>query len=402
MLKRAVNIKLWPVICRYSLLLSVATFTSTLSAQHSLDSASGKALFERNWVTAPASTTASDGLGPFYNARSCNACHPAGGPGNPPQALTLLIDDAVYGQQLQTLAIAGLAPEVQVVFGYQSENLSFADGSTFPAQRLQVQLNNLRYGDLNSGYSARRAPSLFGLAALAQVPESTLEALADPEDRDGDGISGRLSRLVTTNNEPVAAGRFGWKAQVASLPEQVTKAFLQDIGMASTSHPYSHGDCTAEQIDCVQLASATSSPLEETEVSETVVKLVLAYAESLLIKRGMPRDSSALTLYNASGCQGCHVPELEPGLLAFTDLLLHDMGEGLADSLADQFAAPSEWRTVPLVNLRLNERFLHDGRAATLEEAILWHGGEATASREAFRALKSEEKQRLIEFLFAL
>lgn len=377
-----------------------------IAQPHPLDPAAGKALFERHWIPAPASTAASDGLGPFYNARACVTCHPAGGRGSGTQALTLRSADPVYGRQLQPLALAGLEPELRYALSWVPTTLLLDAGSSVVVERLQVDFRGLRYGALQTGWSARMAPDLRGLALLEQVPEAAVLAWADPGDHDGDGISGRPSWVDAAGGQR-RLGRFGWKAELPDLALQVAQAFSLDLGLGTPLLPSSHGDCTQAQGDCLQQVPGTTTGPASTELSAELVGLVLAYLQSLAapapLVAGGQADSEGLALFESTGCAACHRPELPAAdgslLPAYTDLLLHDLGPGLADTLPTDAAASREWRTAPLWGLSAAQRYLHDGRAATLEQAILWHDGEASMARAAYRALPPLQRQQLLDFL---
>lgn len=385
----------------------------TAASRHPLDAAAGKALFERHWIPAPASTAASDGLGPFYNARACATCHPAAGRGADLQALVLRSADPVYGHQLQPLALAGMAPELQYSLSYAPVELAemtepaavgAADDKRDPTlELLQVEFTSLRYGPLQSPWSARLAPSLYGVGLLQQVDVTVLQALADPDDRDGDGISGRLSQ-VTAADGTQKVGRFGWKAELPDLLTQTASAFSLDLGLGSPLYPSSHGDCTAAQSDCLQQLSGTATGPATTEVDAELLALVLAYLETLPPPVSNT-DPEGLALFERTGCTACHLPALPSAqgpLAAYTDLLLHDMGQGLADGFASESASANEWRTAPLWGLGKAGRLLHDGRASTPEAAILWHAGEAATARAAYLALDADQRRQLLTFLKGL
>lgn len=366
-----------------------------------LDVAAGEALFERVWVTAPASTTSADGLGPHYNARSCGACHPAGRGGSAAEQLNFVISDPVYGELLQSRAIAGLPAEARVTLVDATvTTVTLADGRTVVLRKPVAQVTALQHGDLQSGVAIRRAPSLRGLALLEQVNLQQLDALADPGDRDGNGISGRVP-LVMSADGSLQAGRFGWKATVATLEEQSMRALSLDIGLGTRRFPAAAGDCTAAQQQCLQAAGPLTP---EPEVSDQIVLLLLTYLTALPPPQTQ-HDGAGAQTFGALGCAQCHVPELAgpSGMLrAWSDLLVHDMGPGLADPLPAADVAAAEWRTAPLWGLAEISRYLHDGRAATLEEAILWHGGEAEASVAAFRQLNGAHRERLLAWLHTL
>lgn len=401
------------LLCGLGSLPALAQSGAAVS-RHPLDAAAGKALFERHWIPAPASTAASDGLGPFYNARACATCHPGGGRGTDLQALVLRSNDPVYGRQLQPLALAGMQPELQYALAYAPATPVPADAGSSGSprlsgaaeeslERLQVQFTALRYGPLQGPWSARTAPSLLGAAMLQQIDAAALQALADPDDRNGDGISGRVAQLRLADGT-LAIGRFGWKAELPDLLTQTASAFSLDLGLGTPVYPAAQGDCSATQTDCLQQVPGTATGPDVTELGAELLQLVLAYLESLPAPASHS-DPAALGLFERSGCAACHVPSL-PGadgpVPAFTDLLLHDMGQGLADGLASESAAASEWRTAPLWGLHNAGRLLHDGRAASVEAAILWHGGEAEAARDAFRALPVAERRQLLDFVKGL
>ena len=371
---------------------------------HPLDAAAGKALFERHWIAAPASTAASDGLGPFYNARACASCHPGGGRGTDLQAMTLRSADPRYGRQLQPLALPGLPPELSYTLAWVPLTVDLAARSGAPAlERLQVQFAELRYGPLQSPWSGRMAPQLHGVGLLQQIDASVLQALADPDDRDGNGISGRLSQVRQADGTP-AIGRFGWKAELPDLLTQTASAFSLDLGLGSPLYPASSGDCSAVQHECLQQVPGTATGPGATEIDAELLRLLLAYLQALPAPATVA-DPDGLALFEHVGCAACHLPAL-PGangpVLAYSDLLLHDLGQELADGLAAESASAAEWRTAPLWGLGRAGRLLHDGRAATVEAAILWHDGEAQAAREVFLALDESDKRQLLDFLKGL
>jgi len=383
-----------PIKALLSLLLCLFSDIASVAGQiEGLDFATGKALFDKNWVPAPSSTTASDGLGPFYDARSCAQCHPDGGRGSRDASLTLHIDDPVYGRQLQKFAVTGLVPEARVQI---SESPNEAG----------VEVSALRYGPLSSeGYSARIAPSLRGIGLLAQVPEADIEGRADPDDENGDGISGRVNRVTDTG----AIGRFGWKSSQSSLRQQTALALSLDLGLGNVLHPSGWGDCTAAQPDCLDYPSGNDS-VTGLEIPPQVLDLLLTYVRGLAPQAGVnltaDRVIQGKRLFDQVGCAQCHTPDLRTGTKdwqPYTDLLLHDMGEDLADELREGQASGSEWRTAPLWGIGLITRgFLHDGRAASIAEAIQWHGGEGAVARMNFEALDESERSDIILFLNSL
>ena len=398
----------------------------------------GNAIFNRNWVTAPSSTEGIDGLGPTFNATACAACHFKDGRGQPPAtpedpALSLLfrlsipgqdeyggpLGDPVYGGQLQPRSILGVPAEGQVAITYTTRDGSYADGTPYSLQEPHYALTNLAYGDPQPGLmmSPRVAPAMIGLGLLEAIPDSTLEALADPDDANGDGISGRVNHVWDTEHHEVRVGRFGWKANQPSLRQQNAAAFLGDIGITSDLYPVTN--CTPAQSACFDAPSGGSP-----ELTTDKFEFVTYYSRLLAVPAR--RDVSApevlhgRDLFRAAGCMGCHVGRMETGdvedmpelahqvIFPYSDLLLHDMGPDLADNRPDFEATGSEWRTPPLWGIGLvatvnrHTRFLHDGRARSLEETILWHGGEAERSRDHFRSLSADERAALLRFLNSL
>jgi CxxC motif-containing protein (DUF1111 family) len=328
--------------------------SGVLAQAHPLDAAAGKALFERNWIPAPASTAASDGLGPFYNARACSTCHPAGGRGSTLQALTLRSDDPVYGKQLQPLALAGMEPELRYTLAWLPARRPLAEGSSVPLQQLQVELDGLRYGPLQSGWSARLAPGLHGLALLESVPEAAILALADPDDADGDGISGRPSWVKDGSGER-RLGRFGWKAELPDLALQTAQAFSLDLGLGTPLLPSSYGDCSSAQQDCLQQVPGTVTGPDATELGEGLFELVLAYLRSLPAPAPLAARTAGAVLFESSGCAACHRPVLPAAdgsqLQAYTDLLLppangarRRCGASPAPSATCMTAVPPAWK----------------------------------------------------------
>ncbi|AKJ07135.1 CxxC motif-containing protein (DUF1111 family) [Archangium gephyra] len=398
----------------------------------------GNALFNRNWVTAPASTTGLDGLGPTFNAPSCAACHFKDGRGKPPtepdeQPLSLLfrlsipgqdahgepLGDPAYGGQLQPQAILGVPAEGEVTLTRSLREGRYADGTGYSLEEPHYALANLAFGPVHPELmmSPRVAPVMVGLGLLEAIPDAALEALADPDDRDGDGISGRINHVWDVEHGETRVGRFGWKANQPSLRQQNAGAFRGDIGITSDLFPAE--DCPAPQTACHDALSGGEPELEAEKLEQLTF-----YTRTLAVPARRDVDKPEVLrgrrLFRELGCATCHVPRHETGtvedapelskqvIFPYTDLLLHDMGPELADGRPDFEATGSEWRTPPLWGIGLVEtvnrhtRFLHDGRARSLEEAILWHGGEAERSRERFRNLTVNDRTALLRFLESL
>lgn len=425
-----------------------------MSLERRMDFMVGNGFFKRIWVTAPASTTSSDGLGPLYNARACQRCHIKDGRGHPPSAnwpddnaismfLRLsvppssekeqqlldthqvnVIPDPVYGGQLQDFAIPGLLPEGRMVIEYRTSDVTLDDGTVVTLRKPTYAIHDLGFGPLSEDVmlSPRVATPMIGLGLLEAIDESDILALADHDDTDSDGISGRINVVWSKALGEPAMGRFGWKAGEPDLNQQNSHAFTGDVGLATPVSPFSWGDCTVAQTDCVQAPHGDDE--DGLEATAEIMEMILFYTRNLAVPARRDVDDPAVLegkqLFYEAGCIGCHVPKFITPVIddqpeqsrqliwPYTDLLLHDMGEGLADGRPEGLASGSEWRTSPLWGIGLTEIvsghtfFLHDGRARNLTEAILWHGGEAQAARDRFAAMESNERDNLIAFLESL
>lgn len=393
----------------------------------------GNSFFKQNWVTTPASTNDRDGLGPLFNARSCSACHRRDGRSAPPadddpDRSGLLLRSGirttsgadaphpVYGGQIQDAAIHGVEPEAKVTIRYRPVAGQYGDGEPFTLQSPDYAVEG-RHGPLGDEVvlGPRTAPQLIGLGLLEAIPRAQLEAWADPDDRDGNGISGRLAVLDAPAAQTI--GRFGWKATQPTVESQTAAAFVNDLGITSALFP--HETLTAAQQDLVAYV-----PSEGVEIDAATLDRVVFYTRALAVPaargRGRPDVETGRQLFARWGCADCHVPAVALGtevfvpalaglvIEPFTDLLLHDLGSGLADGKRDGAAGPGEWRTPPLWGIGLvptvngHSRYLHDGRARDLAEAVLWHGGEALAARERFRLAGAGDRAALLAFLGSL
>ena len=398
----------------------------------------GNSFFNQNWVTAPASTTARDGLGPMFNARSCASCHFKDGRGRPPnfdgEAPTGFLvrlglrernldwsnlPDPNYGGQFHDTALEGIADEGDIILRYEAIAGQFADGEPYELRKPVVRLENLAYGELHPEVktSARVGSQLIGLGLLESIPEARLLSLADPNDADGDGISGRPNYVWDHYNSRLALGRFGWKANQPHILQQAAAAFHGDIGITTSLFP--GNNCSPVQRDC-EAAIDGGMP----EIDDDDLLKVALYLSSLAVPAQRNAADERIVqgerVFNQLGCGACHTPTHETGIHPtipalsrqtihpFTDLLLHDMGDALADNRADFQATGREWRTPPLWGIGMFQTvnrhtyYLHDGRARNLTEAILWHGGEAQASRDSFTQLPADERAALVAFLKSL
>jgi len=410
---------------------SVDTVQTSLSAaEPGLDLALGRALFERAWVSAPASTKSTDGLGPFYDARSCAACHlsahrqPSDGSG---QAVSSAIifkfagpsaPDPTYGAQLQTAAVHGLPAEGQVQITYQEIPVALADGRVIRLQKPTYGVVDLGYGSFDpaTALSPRVPPSLAGVGLLERIDVESILAWADEEKASGNGISGQPSRPTDCADRPHCIGRFGWKAAAATIDDQNSLAFSLNIGMSTPRQPAPWGDCTPKETACVKAPHGADAGAGETEIAPQLLALVDAFVRAEPAPPRLDADpalaTAGATIFADIGCAACHRPSYkiaaaEGGahiISPYSDLLLHDLGDGLRDAEG----VAGEWRTAPLWGLGTIERdaapkaYLHDGRARSLEEAILWHGGEATHVIAAAKALTAAEWDALLTFLRSL
>jgi CxxC motif-containing protein (DUF1111 family) len=402
----------------------------------------GNSFFKRNWVTAPASTTGIDGLGPTFNARSCSSCHLFDGRGAPPEGdeefLGLLlrlsvpgtdshggpVDEPTYGGQFNHQSILSVAAEGTSSVAYVEQPGTFSDGTPYSLRVPTYAFGDLAYGPMAADVmvSPRVANAMIGLGLLEAIDEAALLALsdeadADGADADGDGVSGRANYVWSAGAEAQAIGRFGWKSNQPTIEQQISGAFLGDIGITSPMFPQQN--CPAAQADCVASMSGG-----DPEADQETIDQVTFYSRTLAVPaRRDVKDEQVLhgkQLFRDAGCASCHTPKHVtdefPGIPAvsnqtifpYTDLLLHDMGDELADNRPDFLATGNEWRTPPLWGLGLvrvvNDHtfLLHDGRARDTSEAILWHGGEGAAARDAYRAMDADERAALLRFVESL
>jgi len=427
--------------------------SANLPEAREMDFQLGRGFFEKLWVAAPASTTSSDGLGPLFNARACLSCHIGNGRGHPPagpedtgvsmvlhvsipksasdldaETLAYLASapEPTYGRQVQDRALAGLPIEGRVQVTYTPVPVTLGDGTV-------VELRQPHYGIADPGYgplhpqaqlSPRVAPPMIGLGLLEAIPEADLLARADPEDADGDGISGRPNRVWSKEFGQWMLGRFGHKAGSPTVQAQSMLAMAGDMGLSTPLYPAHAGDCTDAQAACTGAPDGGSPAQAGLEAGPQVMELITFYSRNLAVpaRRGLddPDVLRGKEMFHAAGCTACHTPKHVTHRLAdrpaqsfqliwpYTDLLLHDMGEGLADGRPEWQATGREWRTAPLWGIGLTETvggqatFLHDGRARSLLEAILWHGGEAEAARQAVSRMPAKDRNALIKFLESL
>jgi CxxC motif-containing protein (DUF1111 family) len=396
----------------------------------------GRVEFLRSWAFPPAGGDNS-GLGPLYNRISCVACHEKDGRGRPPDSpdermLSMLVRLSVpgvgphgepkphpaYGTQLNEEGAPGVPGEGRAAMSWEEIAIALADGTTVPLRRPHIEFVDLAYGPLDGAlFSPRVAPGVYGDGLLEAVPVSTLKRIA--AEQTAKGLSGVLNEVYDVATGQMAPGRFGWKANSPTLKQQIAEAFFGDLGVTTPFFP--EAQCAPAQAACRAAPKAPNQP----EVSaERLADIDFYNAHLAPPARRDANDPQILrgeAAFAAIGCAMCHVPILQTQahprfpqslpaqtIAPYTDLLLHDMGEGLSDGRPDFRATGRQWRTPPLWGVGLvpivNEHsfYLHDGRARSLEEAVLWHGGEGETARNAYSALPKAERESLLAFLRSL
>ena len=391
----------------------------------------GKSFFRTPWVEAPSATTARDGLGPLFSANTCISCHPKNGKGsvynNKGQISRSLVTrlsisqnrdtkigftpEPIYGAQLSINAIHGVPYEGKPSRSYIDKAIVLNGGKKVILHQPIYGVTDLQYGDLSKEVilSQRIAPALIGLGLLEQISDEQLLANEDIDDKNRDGISGKANRVYSLETSKIEIGRYNWKANASKIKHQVAGAMSNDMGL--TSPLYSAENCTKRQKECLDSPKGRDSfdaPMKRLDA-------VTFYLKNLKIPK-IKQDKeykNGLSIFKQIACASCHIPtfRLDNGktIHPFSDLLLHDMGKDLADGRVEFQASGAEFRTPPLWGISNNKQilkervnFLHDGRAKTVEEAILWHSGEAQDSKNNFINLAPEKQKVLIDFLESL
>jgi CxxC motif-containing protein (DUF1111 family) len=422
--------------------------SANLPPSRRVDFSVGNSFFRSPWVIAPSTTTARDGLGPLFNTNACQNCHIKDGRGHPPapdapNAVSMLVrlsipdtpayakvieqlgvvPEPVYGGQFQDMSVPGVVPEGKVRVDYTAVPVRFKDGSEIELRKPTLQITQLGYGPMHpdTRFSARIAPPMIGLGLLEAIPDEAILANAQAQAREKNGIAGRPNRVWDDAQQKTVLGRFGWKAGQPNLNQQNVHAFSGDMGLTTSLRPID--DCTDAQTACKQAPNG-NGPDGEPEVSDNILRLVLFYSRNLAVPArrdvGAPQVLAGKNLFFQAGCQSCHTPKYttaanaaEPELAnqvirPYSDLLLHDMGDGLADHRTEFQASGRDWRTPPLWGIGLTQtvnghtQFLHDGRARNLLEAVLWHGGEAQAAQQQVLSFNAEQRAALLAFLNSL
>ncbi|OOQ43302.1 thiol oxidoreductase [Pseudomonas fluorescens] len=422
--------------------------SANLPPSRRVDFSVGNSFFRSPWVIAPSTTTARDGLGPLFNTNACQGCHIKDGRGHPPtpddvNAVSMLVrlsipdapayakvieqlgvvPEPVYGGQFQDMSVPGVAPEGKVRVDYTPVPVRFKDGTEVELRKPSLNITQLGYGPMHpdTRFSGRVAPPMIGLGLLEAIPEEAILANAEAQAKANNGINGRPNRVWDDALQKTVLGRFGWKAGQPNLNQQNVHAFSGDMGLTTSLRPLD--DCTDAQTACKQAPSG-NGPDGEPEVSDNILRLVLFYSRNLAVPArrdvNAPEVLAGKTLFYQAGCQSCHTskyttaanaaePELANQVIRpYSDLLLHDMGDGLADNRSEFQASGRQWRTPPLWGIGLTQavsghtQFLHDGRARNLLEAVLWHGGEATAAQQQVLSFNAEQRAALLAFLNSL
>lgn len=403
-----------------------------LSARDATVHEIGDETFSQTFVAPPAIKFT--GLGPIYNNVSCINCHRNDGEGIPTAGFSnsgLLFRISIpgtdnyggpnpvpgFGVQLQDKAVLGAQPEAHINISYTDLPVTYPDGITVTLHKPDYKVENA-YAALPSNYflSPRLAPPMVGLGLLEKVPESTVLSFVDTKDANGDGITGKANYVFDSVDRKVELGRFGWKCNSATLLMQIASAYLQDMGITSYA-------LTKESANGQPQMNAVHGDVYP-ELADSLLKFVTFYVKTLAVPARRNVNDADIkqgeNLFKQVNCTGCHKQTLQTGIDVtasylsnqrihpYTDLLVHDMGDGLADNRTDFLATGHEWRTAPLWGVGLfsitngTPYYLHDGRANTLEEAILWHGGEAEKSKQAFMHLSKADRDKLIKFLNSL
>ncbi|APV38796.1 thiol oxidoreductase [Pseudomonas frederiksbergensis] len=422
--------------------------SANLPPSRRVDFSVGNSFFRNPWVIAPSTTTARDGLGPLFNTNACQNCHIKDGRGHPPtpdaqNAVSMLVrlsipdtpayakvieqlgvvPEPVYGGQLQDMSVPGVVPEGKVRVDYTPVPVRFKDGTEVELRKPTLQITQLGYGPMHpdTRFSARVAPPMIGLGLLEAIPDEAILANAESQAKAKNGIAGRPNRVWDDAQQKTVLGRFGWKAGQPNLNQQNVHAFSGDMGLTTRLRPVD--DCTDAQTACKQAPNGNGAD-GEPEVSDNILRLVLFYSRNLAVPArrdvSAPEVLAGKNLFFQAGCQSCHTPKYttaanaaEPELAnqvirPYSDLLLHDMGDGLADHRSEFQASGRDWRTPPLWGIGLTQavsghtQFLHDGRARNLLEAVLWHGGEATAAQQQVLSFNAEQRAALLAFLNSL
>lgn len=403
---------------------------TNLDSEEDFKHGEGDKIFDFKFVSAPHSIN--PGLGPIFNNSSCVACHPEDGRALFPQNINeksgFFLRSSVpgvgehsapvpapgFGLQLQNQALIfyNYKPETSFAVTYTEIVETFADGTKVTLRKPHYSLENTYIpAPADILLSPRIGSPIFGLGLLEAIPEASIVAAQDINDKDGDGISGKANFVYDAVSKSVKLGRFGWKANTATILEQCAGAFVHDMGITNPLFPDETGKGQSNGSDGLQ---------DDPEIDQETLDLVTFYCQTLAVPaaRNLEKESvrNGARIFEEIGCVKCHTPQQKTGtspikalanqtFYPYTDMLLHDMGEDLADGRPDFLANGNEWKTRPLWGIGLqflvngHTEFLHDGRAKNVTEAILWHGGEAKDTKEKFKQLSKKDREDLLEFI---
>tara|TARA_Y100001954_G_scaffold75683_1_gene82994 strand:- start:3322 stop:4725 length:1404 start_codon:yes stop_codon:yes gene_type:complete len=408
----------------------------------------GNSLFRRIWEDAATSENiAKDGLGPFFSSTSCDGCHISDGRGHLPileideDLISAVIqigqptkientneknhNDSTYGGQLSEFSTEDVLEEAQISIEYEFMNVAYDDGTIVQLKKPKVIIDKLNYGDLepNTSSSIRIAQVMIGLGLIENIAEEDILKLQDIDDSNSDGISGKANVTWDMQESKFKIGRFGWKASQPTVLQQTADAFYHDMGLSNKFYPNA-SNCTETQLDCNNSVSGNSEIYDNFEVSNDQLDLVTFYSSQLGVPAARNQKKADVIagkkIFYEVGCNSCHVERhitrsdgpfenLNNQIISpYSDFLLHDMGDGLSDQVPEFEAEGNEWRTPPLWGIGLTkivsgrESYLHDGRAESLEEAILWHGGESLESKNKFKNLDINQRNQLLKFISSL
>ena len=402
----------------------------------------GKSFFRIPWVEAPSATTARDGLGPLFGANTCITCHPNNGlakkytkNGSPSRGYVArlsipsnhskehqkqlkyngFVQEPTYGAQISLNGSKNVPFEAKPIISYEKKLIIYPDGEQItlskPLHKHANKLYDLQYGELHpqTSITSRMAQALVGLGLLDQLSDEQILENQDIDDKNNDGISGKANIVYSPEFKDFRVGKFTWKASAPSVKHQVAAAANNDMGL--TNPLFTNENCTSKQIECLNAPKGDNRRgMSEFDLTQERLDAITFYVSNLKIPKSTITQKDGEKIFKQIGCADCHKAEftLKNGykIKPFTDMLLHDMGEELSDGRAEFLATPTDWRTAPLwsigkYHLALGEKpaLLHDGRAKSVEEAILWHGGEALASKKSFMKLDKKQRKSLLSYI---
>ncbi|WDU47743.1 thiol oxidoreductase [Taylorella equigenitalis] len=419
---------------------SMAAGTEGLNDEQIDSFTEGRSFFHIPWVAAPSSTTARDGLGPLFSSNTCASCHISSKPKDPlitdkfvnslyavklsqfkehlkRRAEQITIPDPVYGHQLSSKSISSVPLEGRVSLAKRIYKTLESGSSSISLYNWEIVTHHLGYGPISedTGVSIRITPTLIGIGYVESLDGEYIEQIAKEQKANNPSMAGRVNRVFNPLTKNMEVGKFGWKASQASVVTQTGDAALNDMGL--TNAVSNQESCTKFQVECLNAPRGRRLKYEmhlpDYDLPTHRLESIAFYVKKIPLppKKDLKEEPiRGREIFDGLQCSFCHKPELKTAqgevFKPFSDYLLHDMGDGLNDRRPEFEATISEWRTAPLwrnyLKAELGLGYLHDGRAQTLEEAIGWHGGQASASRDAFLKLSKEDREALLIFLNSL